>query len=837
MEILLSGADWKLEGYLPSGHVFNRESGIDFKIWPIIKEVPATVPGSVHCDLWKAGIIEDPYYGFNSLKCEWVENKEWRYFKSFRISEGQRRKHMELLLEGLNFEARIYLNGVLLGSHKNINTPCVYSVGSLLKEENLLEIALLGVPYDEAQMGRTSRSVLQGERFAYGWDFCTRLVGIGVWKDVRLIGYDDARLGECRIATDCDGAAGKICVGGEVQGETKDCTVRITAERCGKTVAEVTVPAAKEWSAELPVQNPALWWPAGYGDQPLYGVRVELRQGNKTIWENKYRTGIRRLEYELCEGAPENAIRYNVKINGEKIYLKGVNFLPIDHMLGAVGEDRYINQLKSIRSGNFNLIRLWGGGVKEKEILFDLCDELGILIWQDFTQSNSGLDGIPCKDPAFLAELAKSTEAILKSDRNHVSVVIYCGGNELKDERRDPVSYEDENIRMLAELVKKHDPQRIFHSGCPSGPNFNFMTDEASLREKKNHNIHGQWAYMGKELHYSYYNQGDFMYQGEFGVNGCSDESSLMRFMSARDLNGYKDANDMWTFRNYTWWNSYYREKDIFGEEGVRDISRFVPASQLVQAEGLRYIIEQNRNRAFQCCGNNIWQYGEPWPNPNCGNLVDYYMRPKHAYYTVKNSNKSVNANLRYEKLYYTPGETYSFPVRLNNLGKAAECEVTAEICTAGEVLERKTVRVTAERGTADVCTLQGKVGKKYGDLFFVRLLLRVNGEAYGENLYIFGTSAEAPYAPLFGMCGELAARLGERDGKETVMLKNVGTAPLLFVEVYAKDSRNFYCDDNFVTLFPGEERTIEISGRNGRKLFAKDFTRTILQEITGRKE
>lgn len=832
MEIVLNGTDWKLEGYLPNGQIFNNESGIDFKIWPIIKEISARVPGSVHADLMRAGIIEDPYRGFNSLSCEWVENKEWRYSKRFALQKDQRRKHMELVLEGLNFEARIYLNGVLLGSHKNVNTACIFSVEKYLKDENLLEIVLLAVPEDESQMGRTSKSVLQGERFAYGWDFCTRLVGVGIWKDVKLIGYDEAMLGECCVLSDYDGEKGILSVEGETIGSSRG-FVRIAAEKDGALVAQAEVPAAKHWSAQLCIENPELWYPAGYGKQPLYFVRIGLFEEGRCIWSRKYRTGIRRLEYEYCDGAPKDAIRYTVKINGEKIYLKGVNFLPIDHMLGAVEEGQYRDQMRLVHEGNFNLIRLWGGGVKEKEILFDLCDEYGILVWQDFTQSNSGLDGIPCKDPEFYKEFLKSSEEILKSDRNHVSVAIYCGGNELKDENRDPVSYDDENIRKLSALVKKYDARRIFHPGCPSGPNFNFKTDEESLRGKKNHNIHGQWAYMGKEGHYDYYGRGDYMYHGEFGVNGCSDESTLERAMGARELEGYKEPSAAWVFRNFTWWNSYYREKDIFGEEGVRNIARFVPASQLVQAEGLRYILEQNRNRAFRCCGNNIWQFCEPWPNANCSNLVDYYLRPKQAYYTVRNSNSTINVNLNYGRLYYEKGERYSLPVRVSNLGKEAELEVCAELRTEDGLLRTESKKLRAVMGTSEVCVLEGIVGEEYGEVFFVRLRAMCAGQCCSENLYIFGTSREAPYAPLFKMTGRLAAQMyAGKDGKTLIKLKNIGKKPSLFAEVFADDSRGLGFTDNFVTIFPGEEKTIAVTGAQGRKLYVKDFSRTFTEGI-----
>ena len=831
MEILLSGSDWKLEGFLPNGQIFNNESGINFKIWPIIQEIPAQVPGSVHEDLLRAGLIEDPYYAFNSLKCEWVENKEWRYFKHFSLAKEQMRRHADLILEGLNFEARVYLNGKLLGVHKNVNTACVFSVDGLLKEENDIEVLLKAIPYDEAQMGRTSESVLQGQRFGYGWDFCTRLVGVGVWKDVKLVCYDATRPEEVRIETDYDGR-GKISVSGKLKRKYGG-EISASVLQGGKTVAEQTVKAqGSEFSLQFCIGNPKLWYPAGYGEQPLYEIVLRLVRKGKTEWEERHKTGIRRLEYELCEGAPEEAIRYVVKINGEKIYLRGINFLPIDHKIGAVSDARYRNQLETVRRGNYNLIRLWGGGIKEKEILFELCDAMGILVWQDFTQSNSGLDGIPCKKREFLAEFKKSTKEIIKSDRNHVCTVIYCGGNELKDKDRNPISYADSNIAMLQQLVRELDPQRIFHPSCPSGPNFNFQTDERSKKEKRNHNIHGQWAYMGKEFHYGYYNQGDYMYHGEFGVNGCSDEESLARFMPAEYMEGYKTSDALWTFRNFTWWNSYYREKDIFGEEGVRNIRRYVPASQLIQAEGLRYIIERNRNRAFACCGNNIWQFGEPWPNPNCGNVVDYYMRPKQAYYVVKNSNKEINVNLRYEKLYYTEGESFSFPVCVSNLGKETSLKVTAQIRTADRVIEEREAEVLSPLGTVEAMRLSGTIACKAGEIFFVRLFAQAGGETAAENLYIFGTSAEAPYAPLFDLCGELCAEVSAEGENKIVMLTNVGKQPVLFAEVYAKDSTDLYFDDNFVTLFAGESRTLRVSGAADRKLYVKEFTRTIDKEI-----
>lgn len=824
MDISLNGKDWSLSGWLPYSVKFNKESGIDFKVSHLIDRIGAEVPGSVQNDLLNAGIIEDPYFELNALKTEWIENKWWNYRKVFQLPDSLKGKKARLVFKGVDYRASFYLNDVKLGEHENMFTAVKFDITGLLRfdAENILEVVLEGIPEDQPQMGYTTKSRQQKSRFGYSWDFSTRLVNMGIWQDVDLQFYEDCLIGDVHILTDVEDGVGIVRINGSVEmEENKAAAVKLTLSKDGQLVKQAVCTASFSggiglFSTEFRIDNPLLWHTNGAGNQELYRLEVEVPGEDVPQDRKVFNVGIRKLEYEKNEGAPEGAMPFTARINGEKIYIKGVNLVPLDHMYGAVTKERYRHILEMVRLANANLVRIWGGGIIEKECFYNLCDELGIMVWQEFMQSNSGMDGIPCTESGFQKKLAEASAEAIKEKRNHVSLTFWSGGNELKNGDGSPVAFDNENIAMLKALVDRLDPQRLFYPSCPFGPNFSISVDEKSLMEMRNHNIHGFWAYLGVEKHYAFYNRSNAMYHGEFGVNGCSSAKALKKFMKPENLLRPMDASNVtWRFHGASWWDSLERETEIFGGQCAADLEKFALCSQFIQAEGVRYILESNRRRKYQNSGSMIWQFNEPWPNVNCTNLVDYYGGAKMVYYWTKKAYEPVHASLRYEKLNYVKGETFSAGVFINNSGGALDCSYTIELLEPGGnriFIDKDSDRMpgNAVKKVKDICC---KIKDDFPEIFFVRLCMFSSGEKVSENIYIFSTKSETIFESLLTIPGAKLEIRQDNAGETIVLsLKNTGTGVCVFANVTEEtDLYYIYCKDNFLTIFPGESTEIQL--------------------------
>lgn len=400
-------------------------------------------------------------------------------------------------------------------------------------------------------------------------------------------------------------------------------------------------------SACIPVKEPKLWYPNGYGEQPLYDLTVRLSVNGEQTDSKTYRVGLRTLRFEPCEDAPENSLPYRIFVNDVPIPVKGVNFTPPDHMYGAVSAKRYETLLALARKANVTLIRVWGGGVIESEIFYDLCDRLGILVWQDFIQSSSGIENTASSDEHFLELLAKTSSSAIVAKRNHPSLVIWCGGNELMAIGKVvPVDMKHKNIALLKELADKLDGDRLFLPSTASGPNCWY--DGSGV--KNNHDVHGPWKYCGPD--YGYLNDQECLLLGEFGNDGMNNMSALKKIFAPENrIRTTMEENHTWAHHGQMWDTYNYRDRPLFGD--IDDLETFVSVSQYMQTEGLRYAIECQMRRYPKTAGLNIWQFDEPWPNVSCTNLVDYYGDPKFAYYFVRDAYQTFHISLKHDRFVY----------------------------------------------------------------------------------------------------------------------------------------------------------------------------------------
>lgn len=746
-----------MKGFYPYVPLLGNSVETGGELLGITDWIPASVPGAVQHDLHRAQVIPDPYYGLNSLACEWIENRWWMYRTRFDIDNDEGHQ-LFLHFGGLDYRVLIYLNKTLLGTHDNMFVPIAFPItDKVAAKNNELILLFEHAPDEMGQIGYTSKTSTQKSRFAYKWDFSTRMVPLGIWDSVYIKKTGNARIQDIDLKAEPNTGyrTGMMRISGDLELSCE--TDMDSLVRCRATIAfdnrllkqqELMLrpsdsdPRFLIFSGELEIEELRIWYPNGLGEQPLYDVKIELFVNGRLSDEWRGSTGFRRLNWIKQQEAADDALPYVLEVNDQPVYIKGVNMTPLDLLYGTVSEARYRDMVLFMKAANVNLVRIWGGGVIEKEIFYQLCDQAGILVWQEFIQSSSGIDNVPAKSPDYLALLQRSAMAAIKTKRNHVSLACWSGGNELTDVKGVPVTNADENISLLKSLVDQYDAGRQFFPSSASGPNEFLQIEQTGL----NHDVHGPWKYEGSVAHYKIFNQSDSMLHSEFGVDGCASVRTMKRFLPDADIR-VTNMKDNLVWRHHgEWWDTLARDEQLFGP--MADIETFSGASQWLQAEGLRYALEANRRRKFKNSGSIIWQLNEPFPNVSCTSVIDYYQTPKMAYYYMRKAYAPVHISMRYDQLAFSPGDIIS-----------ADCFIHSSLSRRQSYRWR--IRCLDLDGNAlweqqGQCLSEGNqtthvapVSHELKNEEIVLILLDVSAidqpELTGQNLYVFSSASAYP--------------------------------------------------------------------------------------------
>lgn len=810
MDIILNKSTWKVKGFWPYVPLLGKSMELGNELMGVTDWIDADVPGGVHYDLLRAGLIENPHFEQNSLKCEWVEHRWWMYKTSFSLENNLQGKRLTLLFKGVDYKAHFYLNREKLGEHEGMFEPVIFDVTDKVNygSENELVVLCENAPWEMSQIGHTSKTRTQKSRFGYKWDFCTRMVNIGIWDDVILRITGDFIINDTFITTGVENGTGFIKVSSRISGKPgNSCTAKVFVEYDGGKLFvsdnNVLIHEDRGYIIEdFRIANPRLWYPNGSGGQPLYNVKIEVYQNGQLSDEQEYPVGICKLEYGHNQESPENALPYTVVINGIPVYIKGVNLTPFDLLYGNVTKETYEKYVLLIKNANINLVRINGVGILEKEYFYHLCDVHGIMVWQDFIQSSSGIENVPSTDPHFLELLKAAAVQAVKQKRNHVCHTIWCGGNELMDENNVPITYEHPNIKILKEIVEKNDPGKLFLPSTASGPN-EFLNLEQPGR---NYDVHGSWKYEGIEKHYEMYNCSDSLFHSEFGVDGCSSLSTLKKFLGENNLK-ITDMKENLVWRHHgEWWDTLSRDREIFGD--FVSLEQFIKASQFIQAEGIRYIIEANRRRKFKNSGSMLWQFNEPWPNVSNTCVVDYYGLPKMPYYWLGKVYSPIHASLKYNKLFYVPSEEFRGEIFIHNSLCEQELVIVWEILdVCGQIIRREEIKkhISGNSATQVKHILEIIPKTKHG-IFFIRLrVYSTSGKECCHNLYIFSQLDKKIFSPLLDF-GKGTLQIDKTDGGYKI--RNAGNVVCLFVHgIETTGNKCVFIDDNYTSLFPGEEQ------------------------------
>jgi beta-mannosidase len=628
---------WQVCGVTPYVWGWDKYADIHNAPDAEIRAIDAPVPGSVQKALLNAGLIPDWNVGLNARNAEWVENRDWVYQTEIPDEWIREGSQIRLRCAGLDYAGSILLNAVPVLDFKGSFTPYEVDLKPHLKPSgNVLQIWFQQSPRWLGQFGYTSRMKEWKPRFNYTWDWIVRLVQIGIWDSITLEVVRDGEMGKVKCVSDADleSQTGNLRISAEAKGGK---FLRVVLKDGSRVVREQTLAAGAaaadiSWD-RLPVK---LWWPNGLGGQPLYDLEIHLLDEEKRRIDTKtLRVGFRHIEWKPTKDANPDAHPYLCVVNGKEVFLFGVDWTPILPNFADLGEEHYHKRIALYRELGVNVFRVWGGGFPERHWLYDLCDENGILIWQEFPLSSSGLDSTPPDDPESLRQMAAIAESYIQRLHHHASLLLWCGGNELAEDSAEFTSAEpnftiDGHPMMvrLGQVVRENDPGRMFLPTSPYGPIGSFTRETCG--KKKHWDVHGPWTFEGpvdgawRDL----WEHDDSMFHSEMGARSASSAELIRRFKgSLAEVPGTHE-NPLWN-RQPMWieWPKFALEK---GRE-PESLDEFVAWSQKRQADALALAVGSAKARFPACGGVIIWMGHDCFPCTTNTSIIDFDGNPKPA--------------------------------------------------------------------------------------------------------------------------------------------------------------------------------------------------------------
>ncbi len=617
---------------------------------------PAKVPGVVHLDLFQNSLIGDPFYRDNEKGLQWVGKTDWEYRTEFAVApQTLARRNVEIVFDGLDTYAKVYLNGKEVLAADNMYRRWRVSVAGKLKAKGNELRVVFRSPINEDLTKVTGRGYElpaandQGEKtsvytrkapYSFGWDWGPRFVTCGVWKPVRLEAWDDARIVDVAVRQKELGkdkatltAEVEVVAAKPAAGTPPAASLEVAVEGGGVPVT-VKVPlkaGATTHTLAFEITKPRLWWPNGYGEQPLYTVRTRLLVSGQAVDEAKDRVGLRTLE--LRRAKDEWGTSFEFVVNGVPVFAKGANWIPADSFLTRVTRERYAGLLRSAQDAHMNMLRVWGGGIYESDDFYELADEMGLLVWQDFHFSCS----LYPADKAFLANIAVEAEEAIRRLRNHPSIALWNGNNEMEagwffwgwKERYPAWLWNDYKAifhDLLPKAVAKHDPTRSY---WPSSPSANL---EGPPGDAGNGDVHYWGVWHGAEPFAAYERQ-KTRFMSEYGFQSFPEMKTIQSFARWDDLS--IDSPVMMSHQKHPRGNQLIREYTLRDYKEPKDFASFLYVSQVLQAEGIKLGAEYLRRSRPRTMGSLYWQLNDCWPVASWAS-IDYFGRWKALQYYAK---------------------------------------------------------------------------------------------------------------------------------------------------------------------------------------------------------
>jgi len=705
------------------------------------KKIAATVPGNVEIDLEREGIIKDPMIGTNVYDLRKFETYAWWYVREFDAPEAKPGERIELAFDGIDCIADIWLNGKKIATIENMLVEHHYDVTELLQENNELFVNIKATVLEARKHLRNNFGV-RGNQLAeavsirkpghmFGWDIMPRLISAGIWKDVKLEIIPATYFNSVYWVTKNvypDEKKANMYVDWQFQTDrlnVDDLTLTFELEREGKYILQREIPIITTVARERMwgLEEVDLWWPRGFGEQALYNATLKITdKSGEVLCENKQKIGIRDAKLIITPmNTAEEPGKFNFEINGEYIFVKGTNWVPLDglHSRDIQHVDEAVGMLVDL---NCNMIRMWGGNVYESDRFYDLCDAYGIMVWHDFSLACTTYP----QDMAFKNKVKTEADKVIRRLRTHPSIVLWAGNNENDvsldwagdqthiDPNTDVISRE-----VLPLAVREWDPKTPY---LPSSP---FISEEVfKVHNKISKDLSPEMHLWGPRGYYKapFYTENNARFVSEIGYHGAPNLESLKKMMTPDNVypwvKGEKGEivleggrrnpeglvwNDEWLCKATVSHPNSYTNKDrnflmtnqireVFGECPL-ELEDFVTASQIVQGEAKKYFIEFWRMNKGQRNGILWWNLRDGWPIVSDA-IVDYYGGKKLAYHYIKNVQTDVCVMVGDIR----EGNTGHPVVVVNDTRNIQKVEITIKDKDSGRTILSKTVEVEANR-------------------------------------------------------------------------------------------------------------------------------------------
>lgn len=647
-----------------------------------IKALRATVPGTVYTDLLTAALIPDPFVLTNEAKVQWVAEQTWTYRTTFELTKAVRsRKHHLLNFEGIDTYADIYLNEQYIGTTNNAFTSYVYEVDSLLKASNTLRIVVHPIQLQETkakallsyQLPESPRVFTRKAQFQYGWDWGPKLQAVGIWKPVSLQSWNDVLLRDCYLQQEAlQNNLAQLKAHLEFTSDSaKTLVIKTSIAGVQEEHPLEIIPGTHTYTLPLTIKNPVLWYPHTMGTPHRYRIHFDIFDEQVLTQSFEKKIGLRTLQLHT----PKDSLgeQFYFSVNGKPIYAKGANYIPQHSFQNNVSPKHYEKLLQAAVEANMNMLRVWGGGIYEEDAFYDLCDEKGILVWQDFMFACAMYPG----DKAFLKNVQREAEQQVKRLRNYASIALWCGNNENSegwhrwgwqdgrsaDEKKAIwTSYQQVFDSLLPKTVARLHPGTSYWESSPKygrgNPKYEFEGD-----------AHDWWVWHDAAP-FEHFEKRIPRFMSEFGfqsypspaVINYINQDTILRLKGPAIRSHQKHQRGFQLL-------SEYRQRDFPYPKSAIDT---LYLSQLVQARGIAIGIEAHRRAKPYNMGSLYWQLNDCWPAISWSS-IDYFGHWKALHYQAKRSFANILISGQHVK------NTYRIYI-VNDSAEQLEDELTIEI-------------------------------------------------------------------------------------------------------------------------------------------------------------
>ncbi len=792
--------------------------------------LPATVPGTVHTDLLDNGKIEDPFYRLNEHDVQWIDKVDWEYKTTFIVGDTLlKRDRVELDFKGLDTYADVMLNGKNVLSANNMFREWKVDVKDFLKEgENELHIVFRSpinegikkydaqgyvLPVSDNDLAKIGQ--VEGEKqvsiytrkagYHFGWDWGPRLVTSGLLRPVYLNAWDEAKIENLQI------------VQHEVRDEKATFTAVFEIDAADNNKAKLSVindgmqlatasvdlkEGVQKYSVDFEILNPQLWWTNGLGEAHLYNITGELHVGNRTTAE-KTHIGIRTLE--LVREKDDDGTSFYFKLNGHPVFMKGANYIPNDIFLPRVTEENYKTVVETAKNSNNNMLRIWGGGVYEEDVFYDLCDENGILLWQDFMFACAMFPG----DDAFLDNVKQEAIDNVKRLRNHPSIAMWCGNNEIlaawkgwgwentqrakSEENADKMwkAYEDIFHKVLPETVKEYDPQRSYWASSPSSG----TGIPADLVNGDEHYWGVWWAKEPFETYATHLPR----FMSEYGFQSFPEISTVRKYAVPEDYDIFSEvmkSHQRSSIGNGT--IEYYMLKEY---KKPKNFESFLYVNHVLQAEGIKFGLEGHRRAMPFCMGSLYWQINDCWPVASWSS-TDYYQKWKALQYYVKKGFEQVLVSPYEDELKFKVGIVNDRLEPMNAELQLRLVDFDGKVFWEEAHLVDIPANSSADYFDVNKWEFRYKYRKEINDMVFTADLVE-NGKVISSNKYYF-----LPFKQLRIPKPTLEYGIEKTENGYNISLKTDKLAKNVYLQIGDEDG---FFSDNYFDMLPSDKVTINL--------------------------